>query len=76
MEAERFQRRGREQKEAQETTERNRNCAYARDRLRRYQEAGTLYNLDGQGERRVLSETERAASHKMAEDDIAKWCTK
>ncbi|MGB5305077.1 MAG: DUF4124 domain-containing protein [Gammaproteobacteria bacterium] len=54
--------------------ERLRNCALARDRLRRFEMAGTLYNLDNEGKRVYLSDAERQQSTERARADVARWC--
>ncbi len=61
-------------KAAKGAEERKRNCALARDRLRRVQEAGFLYNIDKNGERRILSDGERSASERNAQAAVSKWC--
>jgi hypothetical protein len=71
---ERTQKKEQQQKSREEQEQRQRNCVLARDRLRRYQNASSLYNLDKKGERRTLSEAERAASEQQARQDVARWC--
>ena len=71
---ERAQKKEQQQKSREEQARRERNCMLARDRLRRYQSAGSLYNLDKQGERRTLSDAERSASEQRAQQDVARWC--
>jgi hypothetical protein len=71
---ERAQKKELQQKSREEQEKRQRNCALARDRLRRYQNASSLYNLDKQGERRTLSDAERSASEQRAQQDVARWC--
>lgn len=63
-----------QQKSREEQAKRERNCALARDRVRRYETAGGLYNLDKDGSRRTLSDAERAASERRAQEDVARWC--
>ncbi len=46
----------------------------ARDRLRRFEMAGTLYNLDNEGKRVYLSDAERQQSTERARADVARWC--
>jgi hypothetical protein len=60
---------------AQEAAKRERNCAYARDRLRVYRNARYLYEPQADGDRRVLSEQERAAARARAEQQVRQWCT-
>ncbi len=64
-----------EQKAEQEQAVRTRNCARARDNLRRYQQASRIYDLDAQGNRRVLNDTEHAATLQRAQDDVKHWCS-
>lgn len=71
---ERVQKREQEQKSREEQAKRERNCVLARDRLRRFQSASSLYDLDAQGNRRTLSDAERAASEQRAQQDVARWC--
>lgn len=71
---ERAQKKEQQQKSREEQATRERQCALARDRLRRYQSAGSLYDLDKQGNRRILSDSERAASERRAQEDVARWC--
>jgi hypothetical protein len=74
FEDEREQKKAQQQKRRDEQEKRQRNCALARDRLRRYQSASSLYNLDKQGERRFLSDAERTAYEQSAQQDVARWC--
>lgn len=74
FEEEREQKKAQEQKSREDQAQRERNCALARDRLRRYRSAGSLYNLDQQGNRVTLAEGERAAAEQRAEQDVARWC--
>ena len=57
-----------------ERERRERNCQLARDQLRAYLEAGGLYDLDEQGERRLLTDTERSAAEDAVRTDVEKWC--
>jgi len=63
-----------QQKSREEQARRERNCALARDRVRRYETAGSLYNLDKDGSRRTLSDADRAAAERRAREDVARWC--
>jgi hypothetical protein len=74
FEEEREQKKAQQQKQRDEQEKRQRNCALARDRLRRYQNASSLYNLDKQGERHALSDAERTASEQSAQQEVARWC--
>lgn len=49
-------------------------CNLARDRMRRFESAGYLYDLDAAGERRVLNETQRRQATRKVQADIEKYC--
>ncbi|WP_127474729.1 DUF4124 domain-containing protein [Sulfurivermis fontis] len=74
FEEERELKKAQEEQSRKEQAQRERNCILARDRLRRYRSAGSLYNLDQQGNRVTLGENERAAAEQRAEQDVARWC--
>ncbi len=74
METDRIERREARRQQAAAAEDRERRCHYARDRLRRFEAAARLYDLDGQGERRILSDRERALALDRAKADIKKWC--
>lgn len=74
IEEEREQKRAEAARRKAEKERRARNCAVARDRLRSYRNAGYLYDLDREGRRRVLSDTERARAIADAERAVAYWC--
>ena len=61
-------------REAQEQAQRERNCILARDYLRNLESAGLLYDLDDQGNRRVLNEAERKRAEQDARRDVEHWC--
>ena len=61
-------------KKADEKKERERNCALAKDRLRIYTEAGSLYNLTQDGKRQVLSFEERDKVTREARLAVSRWC--
>ena len=64
----------REQQEAARAAERQQRCAHARDRLRSYTQAGGLYELDDQGNRRFLDESRRRQAEARAAQDVSRWC--
>jgi hypothetical protein len=64
-----------EAKAAQENEKRKLKCIAARDRLRSYEEAGYLYELDAKGERRILKDAERTAAHQRAQQDVKTYCS-
>ncbi|GAB4295445.1 MAG: DUF4124 domain-containing protein [Thiohalomonadaceae bacterium] len=74
FEEEREQKKAQERKNREDQARRERNCAIARDRLRRYRSAGSLYDLDRQGNRVTLDEDQRAAAEQRAEQEVARWC--
>lgn len=59
---------------ARAAEQRKRNCAVARDRLRRLLEAGFLYKLGEDGERQVLGDAQRSAAEQGARADVQQWC--
>ena len=52
----------------------NRQCVQAKDRLKRYKRAGRLYNLDKDGNRRILSDKSRDNSIASLQKKISKNC--
>jgi len=74
FEEERMQKQQNEAKAAEEAAQRQRNCAVARDRLQRYQSAGYLYELDKNGERRVLNDAQHTSEMRIAEAEVKKYC--
>jgi hypothetical protein len=74
LEAERLEREEARQQAERVRAERQRNCVVARDNLRSYLSAGTLYDLDDRGNRRTLNEAERARAEAQARAEVARWC--
>lgn len=64
----------REQEQTAREAERKKRCAWARDRLRRYTHAGALYDLDEEGNRRLLDDSQRQQAEANARQDVKKWC--
>ena len=60
----------------QDKAERKRNCADLRDDLRKQENAGSIYQLDKNGERVFLSKEEREASTEALRKEVAYWCGK
>ncbi len=60
-------------KQQDEARSRN-NCIRARDKLKNYERASVLYNLDEQGERVYLSDAQRNRSVANLKSQIKKWC--
>lgn len=52
----------------------NSQCVYAKDRLKRYQRAGRLYNLDKEGNRVTLSDKSRDKTIASLQKEIRKNC--
>ena len=50
------------------------NCIYAKDRLKRYRIAGRLYRLDKDGNRVFMSDEEKQASVDRLQAEIDKYC--
>lgn len=59
---------------SQKKAENNRKCVYAKDRLKRYQRAGRLYDLDKDGNRRILSDKSRDNTIANLQKEIRKNC--
>lgn len=74
MEEDRLRRREAREQEKQAREERQRNCALARDRLRRFVESNYLYDIDDSGNRVILSNEQREASEQRARDEIQRYC--
>lgn len=74
LEQDRLEREEARERKTQEQARRERNCALARDRLRRLESAGLLYDLDAQGDRRVLGDAERLAAEEQARRAVQQWC--
>ena len=54
--------------------ERDFNCAEARDKLTRIQEARYVYRMSDSGERQILNDAEREASQASAQAQVDRWC--
>lgn len=59
---------------ARQQARRQKRCALARDRLRSYRQARYLYDLDAQGKRRILSDSEHQQALQQAQDAVTQWC--
>ena len=62
------------EKLAAEKAERERKCASARDKLWQYEHSPYLYELDNEGERRILNDAERAAEENKVRRFLEKNC--
>ena len=74
MEADRHARDEKRRKKKKANDDRQRRCVRAKDRLRRFQRATSLYNLDKTGNRSTLSDAERQKSTARVQADIKKYC--
>ncbi|MES9814319.1 MAG: DUF4124 domain-containing protein [Candidatus Thiodiazotropha sp.] len=71
---ERAERKAAKQKQLAERKKRKQNCVRAKDRYSSHLRATGIYNLGNDGERRYLSDEERARHIKRLKADIARWC--
>jgi len=58
----------------QQSAEREQRCHQARDRLKRFESSSALYDLDANGQRRILSDVERKAAEEKVHNEIEKYC--
>ena len=65
-----------EQREKQQRTAKQkvRNCANAKDNLRRYQSSSSVYKVDDKGNRVTLPGAARDKSIQRARAEVKKWC--
>lgn len=74
MEGDRLAREETRKKQMQEAKKRAMQCARARDILRTYERARSLYRLDEKGNRNTLSDSARQAEIGRMQAKISKWC--
>lgn len=74
LEAERLERAEQRETEKREREERERRCFLSRDELKRLRTASALYDLDAQGQRRILSDAERRRAEANASREVQQWC--
>ncbi|MDH5444805.1 MAG: DUF4124 domain-containing protein [Gammaproteobacteria bacterium] len=74
MEADRLSRQEQKQIRLKQQYDRQMRCVRARDTLRRYQDAGSLYRLDPDGKRKTLDNSARQAEIIKMRSNINKWC--
>jgi len=72
---ERLEKQERETKQKAEEEDRRRRCAFARDRLDRYERSARVYEPLPNGERRYLSDTERDAEIFTTRNEVDRWCS-
>lgn len=61
-------------KKDQQDARRRHNCILARDKLKNYQRATVLYDLDEKGKRIYLSDTQRSRAVANLKSRINHWC--
>ncbi len=61
-------------KQAKKQAKINRQCVLARDHLKNYRKAGSLYKLDKDGNRIILSSEERRLTTERLQAQIDKYC--
>lgn len=71
---ERAQKKAQEQARREEQLTRARRCTQARERVQQYETAGSLYDMDKQGNRRTLNDAERYAAEQWAQQEVVRWC--
>lgn len=72
---EREEKRQAREKRAAEQARRKAACAAAKDRVRRYESAAGLYELQSDGSRRYLSDGEYRATLDRARDEVRRYCS-
>ncbi|MGD8913531.1 MAG: DUF4124 domain-containing protein [Candidatus Thiodiazotropha sp.] len=71
---ERAEKKEAQQKQQAEAKKRKQYCARAKDRYKTHIRASGIYDLGDDGERRYMSEEERARHIKQLKSEIARWC--
>jgi hypothetical protein len=71
---ERAEKKEAQQKQQAEEKKRKQYCIRAKDRYNTHLRARGIYDLGDDGERRYLSEEERASHIKQLKSEIARWC--
>jgi len=74
MEAERLARQEKKRKDKQDSQKVKMDCARARDDLRQYSSAGSLYKLNPDGTRQTLSDASRQQAIMRLKNEIKKRC--
>ncbi|MCW9014092.1 MAG: DUF4124 domain-containing protein [Gammaproteobacteria bacterium] len=74
MDEDRLEKKNKEAKLNKQKSRQKARCANAKDRLRRYERAGSLYDLDKEGNRVFLSKDERQQATKKLSTSIKKYC--
>lgn len=71
---ERAEKKEAKQRQLAERKKRKQNCTLAKDRYNSHIRARGIYSLGNDGERRYMSDEERARHIKRLRADIARWC--
>ncbi len=74
LEGDRLARQEKKQKQAKKVKKHKMQCARAKDKLRRYQRASSLYKLDTDGNRVTLPQSVKQQATERLQDEIKKWC--
>ena len=74
MDEDRLDKKTREAREKKQKAQHRAQCVNAKDRLRRYEQAGSLYDLDKDGNRITLSNERRARATNKLRASIKKYC--
>lgn len=74
LQQEREEKKEQDKKKEQENKQLQRRCLRARDRLRSYQSAGGIYEIDKQGNRVYLDQKAREKTISELEKDLRKYC--
>lgn len=74
MEEDRVEKQEEREKQKAMSRQNRSKCNRYRDRMRHYQRASALYNLDKDGNRVYVSEAERASATKNLQSKINKYC--
>ncbi|MCW8854140.1 MAG: DUF4124 domain-containing protein [Gammaproteobacteria bacterium] len=74
MEEDRIEKEKLKNKKNKQKKKLKRKCQWAKDQLRSYESAGSLYNLDKEGKRIILSDSEREKTTHSLRADIKKHC--
>ena len=61
-------------KQRAKAEKRKKNCAIAQQRLSDYEHASFLYQMDKNGERRIMNDAEYAKVMAQSRKDVANWC--
>jgi len=74
MEGDRLARQAQKLKKKDQQDNLNRQCVQARDTLRRYRRATSLYRLDKEGNRKAVPEAVKQQETTRLQAEIKKWC--